>query len=104
MSTGFDDRDDLLEAYLAKSGASDLGEDTPARLWEDGRQVGEWAVTGFLARGGSAEVYSPTGDAGSPESPLARGEWAACAIREGDALHDGESGAVVPGILWGGRG
>ena len=57
MSTGFDDRDDLLEAYLAKSGASDLGEDTPARLWEDGRQVGEWAVTGFLARGGSAEVY-----------------------------------------------
>lgn len=57
MSTGFDDRDDLLEAYLAKSGASDLGEDTSARLWEDGRQVGEWAVTGFLVRGGSAEVY-----------------------------------------------
>jgi serine/threonine protein kinase len=34
-----------------------LGEGEPTRVWEDGREVGEWTVTGFLGRGGSAEVY-----------------------------------------------
>ena len=57
MSTGFDDGDALLEAYLAESGEADLAEETPPRLWEDGRTVGDWTVTGFLARGGNAEVY-----------------------------------------------
>lgn len=57
MSTGFDDSDELLAAYLAESGEADLGEEASPRLWEDGREVGEWIVTGFLARGGSAEVY-----------------------------------------------
>ena len=57
MSTGFDDGDALLEAYLAESGEADLGEKTPPRLWADGREVGDWTVTGFLARGGNAEVY-----------------------------------------------
>ena len=57
MSTGFDDGDALLEAYLAESGEADLGEAPPPRLWDDGREVGDWTVTGFLARGGNAEVY-----------------------------------------------
>jgi serine/threonine protein kinase len=57
MSTGFDDGDTLLEAYLAQSGEADLGETHPPRRWEDGREVGDWTVTGFLARGGNAEVY-----------------------------------------------
>lgn len=57
MSTGFDDGDALLEAYLAESGEADLAEEAPPRLWEDGRTVGDWTVTGFLARGGNAEVY-----------------------------------------------
>lgn len=57
MPTGFDDSDELLEAYLAESGEADLAEQTPPRLWDDGREVGEWIVTGFLARGGNAEVY-----------------------------------------------
>jgi len=54
---GFEDSDDLLEAYLARDGETDLAEPEAARLWEDGREVGEWRVTGFLARGGNAEVY-----------------------------------------------
>jgi hypothetical protein len=53
----FDDSDELLEAYLAESGEAALGEGEPTRVWEDGREVGEWTVTGFLGRGGSAEVY-----------------------------------------------
>lgn len=57
MPTGFEDNDELLEAYLAESGEADLGEAPVSRLWADGREVGEWTVTGFLARGGSAEVY-----------------------------------------------
>lgn len=57
MSTGFDDSDELLAAYLAESGEEDLGGEAPPRLWEDGRKVGEWTVTGFLARGGGSEVY-----------------------------------------------
>jgi serine/threonine protein kinase len=57
MSTGFDDSDELLAAYLAESGETDLGDEAPPRMWGDGREIGEWTVTGFLARGGSAEVY-----------------------------------------------
>ena len=57
MSTGFDDGDAQLEAYLAESGEADLGGEQAPRLWEDGREVGDWTVTGFLARGGNAEVY-----------------------------------------------
>lgn len=57
MSTGFDDGDALLDAYLAESGEADLGGGQAPRLWEDGREVGDWTVTGFLARGGNAEVY-----------------------------------------------
>lgn len=58
MSTGFDDSDELLAAYLAESGEADLGGGEAAgQVWEDGREVGEWTVTGFLARGGNAEVY-----------------------------------------------
>jgi serine/threonine protein kinase len=59
MSTGFDDGDELLAAYLAESGEADLGggEEAAGRVWEVGREVGEWTVTGFLARGGHAEVY-----------------------------------------------
>ena len=54
---GFEDSDELLEAYLAESGEADLDEVPLSRLWADSREVGEWTVTGFLARGGSAEVY-----------------------------------------------
>lgn len=57
MSTGFEDGDGALEAFLAAEGAAALGKAEPAHLWSEGREVGEWVVTGFLARGGSAETY-----------------------------------------------
>ena len=57
MSTGFEDSDVLLEAFLTEEGEEALGGEGAAHLWEAGREIGEWVVTGFLARGGSAETY-----------------------------------------------
>ena len=58
MSTGFEDSDELLEGYLARTGSAAAGEASDrGRLWREGREVGEWTVAGFVGRGGSAEVY-----------------------------------------------
>ncbi|MBR6022051.1 MAG: serine/threonine protein kinase, partial [Kiritimatiellae bacterium] len=57
MSTAFEDSDALLEGYLASEGEAALDEPEAPHLWAPGREVGEWTVTAFLARGGSAEVY-----------------------------------------------
>ena len=57
MSTG-NDRGDRLAAWLARAGmaAAELAEET-GQVWQEGREVGEWTVAGFVGRGGSAEVY-----------------------------------------------
>lgn len=57
MSTAFEDSDALLESFLSAEGEAALGGEQAAHLWASGREVGEWTVTGFLARGGSAETY-----------------------------------------------
>ncbi|MBR6021790.1 MAG: protein kinase [Kiritimatiellae bacterium] len=58
MSTGFEDSDELLEGYLARTGGVAAGEASDRdRLWREGREVGEWTVAGFVGHGGSAEVY-----------------------------------------------
>jgi hypothetical protein len=56
VEKAFEDGDTSLERYLAREGAA-RGEPEAPHLWEAGREVGEWTVTAFLARGGSAETY-----------------------------------------------
>lgn len=46
-----------LEEWLARAGAAAAEGEGAARLWREGREVGEWTVAGFVGRGGSAEVY-----------------------------------------------
>jgi formylglycine-generating enzyme required for sulfatase activity len=55
MPTEFDE-DGFLARFLAEKGR-ELAAAEPSHLWKPGRQVGEWRITAFLARGGSSEAY-----------------------------------------------
>lgn len=52
MPETFEVSDALLEKFLAQHVEVDL-----KPLFAEGTIVGEWTLTGFLGRGGSAEVY-----------------------------------------------
>lgn len=52
MPETFEVSDALLEKFLAQHVEVD-----PKPLFAEGTIVGEWTLTGFLGRGGSAEVY-----------------------------------------------
>ena len=57
MAKAFEEGDASLERYLAREGAAARGGPEAPHLWEAGREVGEWTVAAFLARGGNAETY-----------------------------------------------
>ena len=52
MPETFEVSDALLEKFLAQHVEVD-----PKPLFAEGTIAGEWTLTGFLGRGGSAEVY-----------------------------------------------